>query len=78
MTHLELKLVDVQAKHTCLCPTSRRVSASSRLARVDELFRSLPNAMSIVNDAIKDGICVGGISDESVTSVHGELPGADC
>jgi hypothetical protein len=28
--------------------------------------------MSVVNDAIKDGICVGGVSDESVTFVHGE------
>jgi hypothetical protein len=29
--------------------------------------------MSVVNDAIKDGICVGGVCDESVTFVHGEL-----
>jgi len=29
--------------------------------------------MSVVNEAIKDGICVGGVSDESVTFVHGEL-----
>jgi hypothetical protein len=29
--------------------------------------------MSVVNDAIKDGICVGGVSDESVTFVYGEL-----
>jgi hypothetical protein len=77
MAHLELNLVDAQTKHTSLCPTSARVSARSRLARVDELFRSPPwvhktaprtNAMSVVNGAIKDGICVGGVSDESVTS----------
>ena len=29
--------------------------------------------MSVVNDAIKDGICVGGVSDETVTFGHGEL-----
>ena len=29
--------------------------------------------MSVVNDAIKDGICVGGVSDERVIFVHGEL-----
>jgi len=29
--------------------------------------------MSVVNDAIKDRICVGGVFDESVTFVHGEL-----
>lgn len=45
--------------------------------------------MSVVNDAIKGGVCVDGISDESVTFVHGELarqsdaghhrnPAADC
>jgi hypothetical protein len=29
--------------------------------------------MSVVNDAIKDGICVGGVFDESVTFIHWEL-----
>ena len=34
--------------------------------------------MSVVNGAIKDGICVGGVSDESVTFIRGELASADC
>jgi len=29
--------------------------------------------MSVVNDAIKDGIRVGEVFDESATFVHGEL-----
>ena len=29
--------------------------------------------MSVLNDAIKNGICVGVVSDDSVTFVHGEL-----
>jgi hypothetical protein len=40
MAHLELNLVGAQTKHTCLCPTSTRVSAKSRLARSSGLRRS--------------------------------------